>query len=61
LAKKVLIWIVWARRPLTTEELRHALAVEPACGISLEFYYDTNSVSILLNPIHALNRCILTM
>ena len=28
LAKKVLFWIVWARRPLTTEELRHALAVE---------------------------------
>ena len=29
LAKKVLFWIVCAKRPLTTEELRHALAVEP--------------------------------
>ena len=28
LAKKVLFWIVYAKRPLTTEELRHALAVE---------------------------------
>ena len=28
LAKKVLFWIVYATRPLTTEELRHALAVE---------------------------------
>ena len=28
LAKKVLFWIVHATRPLTTEELRHALAVE---------------------------------
>jgi hypothetical protein len=29
LANKVLFWIVYAKRPLTTEELRHALAVEP--------------------------------
>jgi GPI inositol-deacylase-like protein len=29
LAKKVLFWIVYAKRPLTVEELRHALAVEP--------------------------------
>jgi hypothetical protein len=29
LAKKVLFWIVYAKRPLVTEELRHALAVEP--------------------------------
>ena len=29
LAKKVLFWIVHAKRPLTTEELRVALAVEP--------------------------------
>ena len=29
LAKRVLFWIVYAKRPLTTEELRHALAVEP--------------------------------
>jgi Ankyrin repeats (3 copies) len=29
LAKKVLFWIVFAKRPLTTEELQHALAVEP--------------------------------
>ncbi|KAN0075579.1 hypothetical protein V8E54_006849 [Elaphomyces granulatus] len=29
LAKKMLFWIVFAKRPLTTEELRHALAVEP--------------------------------
>ena len=28
-AKKVLFWIVCAKRPLITEELRHALAVEP--------------------------------
>ena len=28
LAKKMLFWIVFAKRPLTTEELRHALAVE---------------------------------
>jgi hypothetical protein len=28
LAKKVLFWIVHAKRPLTTEELRHSLAVE---------------------------------
>ena len=28
LAKRVLVWIVHAKRPLTTEELRHALAVE---------------------------------
>jgi hypothetical protein len=28
LAKKVLFWIVHATRPLTTEELRHGLAVE---------------------------------
>ena len=29
LAKRVLFWIVYAKRPLNTEELRHALAVEP--------------------------------
>jgi Ankyrin repeats (3 copies) len=29
LAIRVLFWVVWAKRPLTTEELRHALAVEP--------------------------------
>ncbi|KAN0068953.1 hypothetical protein V8E54_013122 [Elaphomyces granulatus] len=29
LAKKVLFWVVYAKRPLTAEELRHALAVEP--------------------------------
>ncbi|KAN0080897.1 hypothetical protein V8E54_004101 [Elaphomyces granulatus] len=29
LAKNMLFWIVCAKRPLTTEELRHALAVEP--------------------------------
>ncbi|KAN0073087.1 hypothetical protein V8E54_009201 [Elaphomyces granulatus] len=29
LAKKMLFWIVFAKRPLITEELRHALAVEP--------------------------------
>ena len=29
LAKKALFWIVYAKRPLTTEELRHALGVEP--------------------------------
>jgi Ankyrin repeats (3 copies) len=29
LAKNVLFWVVYAKRPLTTEELRHALAVEP--------------------------------
>ena len=29
LAKKVLFWIVYAKRPLNTEELKHALAVEP--------------------------------
>jgi len=29
LAKKVLFWTVYAKRPLITEELRHALAVEP--------------------------------
>ncbi|KAN0068811.1 hypothetical protein V8E54_012980 [Elaphomyces granulatus] len=29
LAKNMLFWIVFAKRPLTTEELRHALAVEP--------------------------------
>ncbi|KAN0072055.1 hypothetical protein V8E54_009784 [Elaphomyces granulatus] len=29
LAKKMLFWIVFAKRPLTTEELRYALAVEP--------------------------------
>ena len=29
LAKKVLFWIVYVKRPLNTEELRHALAVEP--------------------------------
>jgi hypothetical protein len=29
LAKNVLFWIVYAKRPLTTEELRYALAVEP--------------------------------
>jgi Ankyrin repeats (3 copies) len=28
-AKKILFWIVHATRPLSTEELRHALAVEP--------------------------------
>jgi hypothetical protein len=28
LAKQVLSWIIYARRPLTTSELRHALAVE---------------------------------
>jgi hypothetical protein len=28
LDKNVLFWIVYAKRPLTTEELRHALAVE---------------------------------
>ena len=29
LAQKGLFWIVYVNRPLTTEELRHALAVEP--------------------------------
>jgi hypothetical protein len=29
LAQRVLFWIVCAKRPLTTEELRHALAIEP--------------------------------
>jgi Ankyrin repeats (3 copies) len=29
LAQRVLFWIVYAKRPLTVEELRHALAVEP--------------------------------
>jgi len=29
LAKNVLFWTVYAKRPLITEELRHALAVEP--------------------------------
>jgi len=29
LAETVLFWIVYAKRPLTTEELRHALAIEP--------------------------------
>jgi hypothetical protein len=29
LAKRVLFWVVYAKRPLTAEELRHALAVEP--------------------------------
>ncbi|KAN0070269.1 hypothetical protein V8E54_011850 [Elaphomyces granulatus] len=29
LAKKVLFWVVYAKRPLIAEELRHALAVEP--------------------------------
>src|SRR5258708_5401140 len=29
LAKKVLYWIIYAVRPLTTTEIRHALAVEP--------------------------------
>jgi hypothetical protein len=29
LAKQVLLWITCAKRPLTTSELEHALAVEP--------------------------------
>ena len=29
LAKKIISWITYARRPLTTRELQHALAVEP--------------------------------
>ena len=29
LAKRVLFWVIYVRRPLTREELRHALAVEP--------------------------------
>jgi hypothetical protein len=29
LAKRTLFWIVYAKRPLTTEELRHGLAIEP--------------------------------
>ena len=29
LAKRTLFWIVYAKRPLTTKELRHALAIEP--------------------------------
>ena len=29
LAKKALFWIVSAKRPLTTKELKHALAIEP--------------------------------
>lgn len=28
LARRVLLWITCAKRPLTTQELRHALAVE---------------------------------
>jgi hypothetical protein len=32
LAKKMLFWIVFAKRPLMMEELRHALAVEPGRG-----------------------------
>ncbi|KAN0080826.1 hypothetical protein V8E54_004030 [Elaphomyces granulatus] len=30
LAKRVLFWVVYAKRPLIAEELRHALAVEPS-------------------------------
>jgi hypothetical protein len=30
LAKKGVFWIVYAKRPLIAEELRHALAVEPS-------------------------------
>jgi hypothetical protein len=34
LAKMVLFWVVYAKRPLITEELRHASAVEPdTCGL----------------------------
>jgi hypothetical protein len=29
LAKRVLSWIIYASRPLSVEELRHALAVSP--------------------------------
>ena len=40
LAKKTLFWIVFAKTPLTTEELRHALAVEPGtCGLDENHLY----------------------
>ena len=29
LTEKALFWLVFAKRPLTTEELRHALTIEP--------------------------------
>ena len=35
LAEKVLFWVVYAKRPLIAEELRHALAVEPGTRISI--------------------------
>ncbi|KAL2802255.1 hypothetical protein BJX63DRAFT_438047 [Aspergillus granulosus] len=40
LAKKVLYWIVCARRPLTVDELIHALAVEPGkSGLNKACFY----------------------
>jgi hypothetical protein len=40
LAKKVLFWVVYAKRPLIAEELRHALAVEPGtCRLDMTNLY----------------------
>jgi Ankyrin repeats (3 copies) len=45
LAKKVLFWIVYAKRPLTTEELRHALAVEPGtCSLDKMNLYPVKDI-----------------
>ena len=45
LAKNVLCWITYARRPLFVEELQHALAVSP--GMTKMDIYDQVDVSIL--------------
>jgi len=45
LAKKVLSWITYAQRPLTTGELCHALAVEPGEeDLDKEFVSDVEDI-----------------
>jgi hypothetical protein len=45
LAKRVISWIVYAQRPLTTKELCYALSIEPDDkAIASDDIYDVESV-----------------
>ena len=53
LAKKVLFWVVYAKRPLITEELRHALAVEPGTSsLDMRSLYTLKDKYSCWNPCH---------
>jgi len=53
LAKRVLLWIACAKRPLTTGELRHALAVEPGTSsLDMRSLYTLKDKYSCWNPCH---------